>query len=134
MNFINRCVAVLLLLLPITANACFPAKVSIQQRVTAAQQIYLGLVTNVVYAADDEETHQVINAVSQPAKAYSLDVSVIEMVKGSNEQSTIQPQILNCGSGKAALNDKVIVFLSDGFWYTVKFEQNYYSKLLSLTK
>ncbi len=133
MNLINKSIATSLLLVPVTVFACFPAKVSLQQRVAAAQQIFVGVVKEVSPEDQNNESQNVINAVSQPTKAYSLKVSVTEVLKGNKNQLTVQPKILNCGSGQAELNDKVIVYLSDGFWYTSQFEQQNYSKLLKLT-
>jgi len=133
MKLINKYIVVILLFIPTTAFACYPAKVSLQQRVAAAQQIVVGVVTQVVPEVAKDKNSNSINAVSQPDETYSLKVSVSEVLKGEKNQSIIQPQIINCGSGKAGLDDKVVVFLSDGFWYTRIFKQQEYSDLVKLT-
>ncbi|MCJ8273773.1 MAG: hypothetical protein MJK04_30790 [Psychrosphaera sp.] len=131
MSFINKWPALLVFVLasvfPTTAFACYPAKVTMEQRVTAAQSIYVGVVTAVIKDSNSR-------SLSPSVKPYSVKVAVSAVLKGKKNQTDIQPLILNCGSGSASQNEKVIVFLSDGYWYTTKFEAQKYQDLLAVVK
>ncbi|NQZ07317.1 MAG: hypothetical protein HRT35_09175 [Algicola sp.] len=135
MSFINKWPALLVFVLasvfPTTAFACYPAKVTMAQRVTAAQAIYVGVVTAVI---KDTNSPSLSPFISSSAKPYSVKVAVSAVLKGKKSQTHIQPLILNCGSGSASQNEKVIVFLSDGYWYTTKFEVQKYQDLLAVVK
>lgn len=121
-------------LLSVSTFACVPAKVSLEQRVAAAQFIYIGVVTDVHDVKKKEGSAGISQAISPSVTPYLLDVSVTEVIKGEDHSGHIHPSIENCGSGSANENEKVIVFLSDGYWYITKFEPEIYSELLVAVK
>ena len=135
-------VLLLLSLLPTFALGCVPAKVSLVQRVEAAQAIYIGVVTNVIDNTKIEVNTELNEmnppdnnlSISPSVKPYSIKVLVTHVVKGKNNPTNIQPSITNCGSGSASQDDKVIVFLIDGYWYTNVFEKETYTEILALVK
>ena len=128
--------SVLILLSLLTASAsafaCVPAKVSLAQRVVSAQAIYIGRVTEVITNVDSKLGINL--SISPSPKPYSVNVLVTDIVKGDSDPGNIQPSILNCGSGSASQGDKVIVYLSDGYWYITLFETEMYTEILTLVK
>tara|TARA_R110000765_G_C18609886_1_gene570258 strand:- start:103 stop:444 length:342 start_codon:yes stop_codon:yes gene_type:complete len=107
-----------------------PAKVSLEQRAAAAQTIYIGIVTHKHNVKKEAESMGINQSISPSVTPYMLDVSVTEVLKGEDQSDHIHPSIENCGSGSATENEKVIVFLSDGNWFTSKFEPKTYEALL----
>lgn len=138
MSLANRwpvlCVLIFAAVLPAMAFACSPARISLAQRVAAAQDIYVGVVTDVVVDTNAGSKKIESMDISPSSQAYSVKVSVTEVLKGEHNQANIQPSIANCGSGSAGQNDKVIVFLSDGYWYTTKFAPEKYAELVTMMK
>jgi hypothetical protein len=124
----------LLLLVPISAFACYPAKISLQSRVDKATTIYVGMVTEILAPEGKIDTTGVVASITHLPQAYALRIAVSEVVKGESDSANIEAKILNCGSGTAQLNDKVIVFNSNGHWYTKVFNKVMYQRLLELNK
>jgi len=138
MKPISKLAILLVLAFPLNALACFPAKITLQQRAQNADAIFVGTVTRIDQLKKDSQTG--ISTGMSPSSSSSKDsrlsliVSLSETIKGETLRTTINPKILNCGSGNASLNDKVIVFLSGEYWFTQVYKQQDYENLLSLDK
>ncbi len=114
--------------------ACYPAKISLQKRFESAKNIYVGVVSKIEIKKQDINSNHSISSISPETPPSLLLVTVSEVLKGTNNNEHIHPQILNCGSGKANLDDQVIVFYTEGFWYTMKYEKEDYLKLMHFAK
>lgn len=134
MKLIHRgIITSLLILLSHNAFACYPAKISLENRSINAQNIYVGIVEEVQVNKKENQAIEMISTTEQ-ITPYSLSIKVIQSLKGINEASYIKAKVVNCGSGKADLSDKVIVFYSDNTWFTQVFNQADFLKLQQLNK
>ncbi len=111
--------------------ACFPVKVPLEERVKNASQIATGVVTG-IYLQQFEAQLQQPGAERQLPEAYQLRVLVNENLKSQFETKVIEPVIANCGSGKGELREKVIVFLSDDYWYVTTYNDVMFQKIKQL--
>ena len=109
--------------------ACYPAKISLENRTAQAEAIYIGCVNQVV--VQENNNSGVISSVTSLAP-YVLTVTVLETLKGSTNEKIIAVKVVNCGSGSAKLDDKVVVFYSEGLWFIQAFKQADYLRLLKL--
>ena len=121
--------SLLLTLFSADAMACFPINIPLTDRSAAAKNIYVGYVTGSHYYQFEELAKDDVLAITELPEPYALRVLVKEVIKGSDKDTIIYPKILNCGSGKAQLKDKVIVFYNDAFWYTLVFTADNYEQL-----
>ena len=131
MSVFYRGLAVYFLLVVSTSVfACYPAKISLEDRAAQAEAIYIGRVNNVI-VQEKNNNLAVISTLSTLAP-YALTVSVRETLKGSIDNETINVKVINCGSGGAQFGDEVVVFYSDGLWFTQVYKKSDHLTLLNL--
>jgi len=111
-----------LLIFSQTAFACFPAKISLQQRVEQASHISVGFVTGKTMTEFESRIDNPQQAI-QTSEAYTLRIKITDEIKNHFDKKVIQAQIANCGSGGGDLKQKVMVFFDGQYWFVEKFDQ-----------
>lgn len=135
MRFIQKSLLFLTILLPITAYACMPARISVEERAQHASVIYVGVVSKIKdMPVKQQGTGSIGITAGTPAIPQKLTVDLLETIKGDKKEGHIHPKLLDCGSGTAALKDKVIVYFDGEYWFTKVFEQKTYETLLNIQK
>jgi len=132
MRLIKLFLIVCFLLQSMNTFACYPAKITLKNRVKNADIIYIGVVIDVLAPHKKIDQVGIMGAVTHLPQAYALKIMVEQVIKGTDNNNKIEAEILNCGSGSAKLKDKVIVFNSKGYWYTQVFNQKVYNNLRKL--
>jgi hypothetical protein len=107
---------VIILLYSNIVNACFPAKISLKDRISNTTNIAVGYVTG-KYLTEFEKGITDTNLSVTLNQSYQLRVKITQNLKGKFKSIIINPIISNCGSGGAELAQKVVVFYVDDYWY-----------------
>lgn len=124
-------ISLIILLISSHVFACFPAKITLEERFTLSTQIFIGQVKGKSIIQNENASLSSLSTISSPVTPYQLEVIVTEVLKGHSDQKTIYPQIINCGSGKASVNDKVIIFYDGQYWYSSIFQSEVYQQIKS---
>jgi hypothetical protein len=102
-----------------TAFACMPAKMTPQERFSRAESVFIAFVKDKVALA--QETQSL--SPSSAGYPYQITVSVEKVLKSNPSKNELTYQLNNCGAGKAERGEIVIVYVTDGHWYVMPYEE-----------